>query len=61
MGKYAALSNPLTANPGTTIPTHSSRYTPTPLLLDSILLQICRSITLYGEKSSPDRVHSYDD
>ena len=60
MGRYTALTNPLTANPGTTAPRNSPRYTPT-FLLDTVLSRNCRSITLLGEVSSPVLVHSYDD
>ena len=60
MGRYTALTNPLTANPGTTAPRNSSHYIPT-LLLDTVLSRNCRSITLLGEVSSPVLVHSYDD
>ncbi len=62
MGRYAALSSPLTTDLGTTAPRNASHDTTIPLLFsDSIQLQNCRGITLPGEISSPDRVYSYDD
>ena len=60
MGRYAALTNPLTANPGTVAPRNSSHYIPTSLL-DTVLSRNCCSVTLLGEVSSPVLVHSYDD